>query len=86
MENVISQVTSDEFAFSEDGSDVAEGEGIYAYQGSSSAVREAAEILATNTLSSDPSTEDEASRDCHEGIVQEDFSGVWKYPGLVLAY
>lgn len=65
VEEVISRVTSDDFAFSEDDSDEEEGKSIYAYQGSSSTDREAAEYLATNILSSGQSTEDKSMMSSH---------------------
>ena len=68
VEVAISQITNDDFVFSKDNSDVEEGQGIYTYWGSSSTVQEAMESLATNILSSGPSTEDKASSDSDDKL------------------
>ena len=57
MEVFIAQVTGADFVYSENDSDLEKDECIVAYWGSSSTLPEAMESLATNILSSGPSTE-----------------------------
>ena len=89
---VISQATSDDFAFSMDDSAKEDSEGICAYRDSSSSVQEATQFLATNFFSNGPSTDDKVSSvsddelPLFEGTNQEDFSSICKYLGPVFAF
>ena len=63
VEDVISQISSDSFAFSE-----VHCEDIYAYWGSCSTVWEATESISTNISSCGPSSLDQASSDSDDEL------------------